>query len=657
MLQDNSTECKSDLNLLPAALRYAEQGWHVFPCMPGTKAPATGKGGFHHGTTDPEQIKAWWSSWPDANIGVHLDASGHCAVDFDRGADWLDLPDTLIVGTPSGGEHLIFTGSIPSSEKKLAAYVDTRGVGGYTLFPPSVVDEREPKAAKDPTRCGPYLWRNKLKPATVPAWVGEKLAKPACEPQRATPDVDLDDPRRVALVQEIARLAEPAVEFQASDLATANLANSLLDISGYETVIDAMVTEWMPRCEGEWDAEWVEAKVCSRRGPGSGRQNDIGCMPDERVYEMLETFTFLKLEQPEPPTQIRWPQFGEEQRRRKRFAFRDPEIDANLPPLTYYDAEQTLPNVPDGAVMVVTGPKSTHKTGVVMKKCLDAIERCDAKVLYLALEGGHGIKTLRLPLYREQRNMPWEKLKRHWHTETSFNLITDGAALVEEATEAGFKPDIIVIDTLTKAVAGQDINTPATGSGIHEAADKLSVAFGGALVILIHHPGKSTTDKSSMGSALIEALAYAVWHVSKAGDDAVKCWVEKMKDGKAEFAVHYHVQKVREAPCVRDETREERDARQPMKNPLRERVIAAFRDVPPGNVIDAGEMLRILNRNAPAGRSIGKNTLYDNADPNKKRIKKPCLLDLVAKDETGAPAEPLGFILPPGYEHEEEFQV
>ena len=55
--------------LLAAALWYAEQGMPVFPCAVGGKRPLT-KHGLHDATTDLEQIRRWWTSVPQANIGL-----------------------------------------------------------------------------------------------------------------------------------------------------------------------------------------------------------------------------------------------------------------------------------------------------------------------------------------------------------------------------------------------------------------------------------------------------------------------------------------------------------------------------------------------------------------------------------------------------------
>ena len=159
--------------MLEAALAYAAEGKHVFPILPGRKDPAC-DGGFKAATTDPEQIRAWWGNGlADCNIGWYLHAEGKCAVDLEREyTNGLDLPATLTVRTPSGGYHKVYAGQIPSTQKKLDPNVDTRGKGGYTLLPPSMIDERDPKAAKDPTRRGPYTWDDENQWVDdVPPWV------------------------------------------------------------------------------------------------------------------------------------------------------------------------------------------------------------------------------------------------------------------------------------------------------------------------------------------------------------------------------------------------------------------------------------------------------------------------------------------------------
>ena len=55
--------------LAAAALRYANLGIPVFPCVPGGKQPLT-PNGFHDATSVARVVHAWWQRTPDANIGL-----------------------------------------------------------------------------------------------------------------------------------------------------------------------------------------------------------------------------------------------------------------------------------------------------------------------------------------------------------------------------------------------------------------------------------------------------------------------------------------------------------------------------------------------------------------------------------------------------------
>ena len=161
---------------LRAALTYAEQGWPVFPCKPGGKAPLTPNGHLD-ATTAASRIAAWWHRWPDANIGIPTGGrSGILALDVDHPAslDELEaehgkLPATRTHSTGSGGMHYLYrypaAENIPNSAGKLGSGLDVRGEGGYIIVPPSAT-----------TR--PYEVLDKLLLADPPAWLIEDLRQP-----------------------------------------------------------------------------------------------------------------------------------------------------------------------------------------------------------------------------------------------------------------------------------------------------------------------------------------------------------------------------------------------------------------------------------------------------------------------------------------------
>ncbi len=134
-----------------AALRYAARGWRVFPCRPGSKAPAT-VNGFKNGTTDAAVIRAWWSAVPSANVAIVTGSPGPDVLDVDvkpAGTGWPALNRVkragllagalALVRTRNGGMHLYFAGSDQTSGRLPRHHLDFKAAGGYVLAPPSLV--------------------------------------------------------------------------------------------------------------------------------------------------------------------------------------------------------------------------------------------------------------------------------------------------------------------------------------------------------------------------------------------------------------------------------------------------------------------------------------------------------------------------------------
>ncbi len=151
--------------ILDAALKYAEQGWKVFPLQPNTKIPFPGTNGVKDATDNPETIRAWWNVHPDANVGLACgEPSGVWVVDIDvghkAGVDGfaslagmnITLPETIYQDTPSGGRHYLYTvNGDPYADKKepprnknnFMPGIDIRGTGYYIVLAPSVIDGKQ----------------------------------------------------------------------------------------------------------------------------------------------------------------------------------------------------------------------------------------------------------------------------------------------------------------------------------------------------------------------------------------------------------------------------------------------------------------------------------------------------------------------------------
>lgn len=154
-------------SMLDTALAYAAYGWHIFPlhtinddgctcgraldeCSSPGKHPRT-RNGLKDATSRDTAIRAWWTRWPDANIGLRTgQPSQIVVVDIDLGHHGFDTLVQLEAAngelitkeaeTGSGGAHLYYQHpgqEIGNTAGKLGPGLDTRGDGGYVVAPPS----------------------------------------------------------------------------------------------------------------------------------------------------------------------------------------------------------------------------------------------------------------------------------------------------------------------------------------------------------------------------------------------------------------------------------------------------------------------------------------------------------------------------------------
>jgi putative DNA primase/helicase len=151
---------------LRAALAYARLGWNIIPlhnivsnghCTCAAGAGCGTSAGKHPrikdwveaATTDTEQITAWWSQWPNANIGGAAGPkSGFLPVDVDGAIGRASLEGYELPFTPrshsgrdDGGCHYFFkwpegVDRLPNKAALLPG-VDIRTEGGLVVLPPS----------------------------------------------------------------------------------------------------------------------------------------------------------------------------------------------------------------------------------------------------------------------------------------------------------------------------------------------------------------------------------------------------------------------------------------------------------------------------------------------------------------------------------------
>ncbi len=191
-------------SMLEAALAYAKHGVPVFPCDVKLKTPLArkledddgqpivGSGGFYRATTDPDQIREWWSvkHWPGVShpylIGVPTGRRiGIWVADVDTGdehaVDGIPVWERLQAEhgavdvkrrhiTSSGGLHEMFVWTeanpIGLSTGSLPAGMEVKAEGGYIVVPPS---RRNGKA---------YVVSIDGKPGAAPQWLYDLIGVP-----------------------------------------------------------------------------------------------------------------------------------------------------------------------------------------------------------------------------------------------------------------------------------------------------------------------------------------------------------------------------------------------------------------------------------------------------------------------------------------------
>ena len=202
-----TTHTPTAAELVKAALRYAKQGWLVFPLVPNTKRPAcpaqpaarcdrtdpwcrNGHTSWEQrATQNPDRIRRAWSIRP-YGIGIACGPSRLLVIDTDvvkpgepgtlsgrSGEDVLaelvgdrPFPDTYTVTTPSGGIHRYYRTPahirLGNTASRLGELIDTRGHGGYVVAPPTSIDNRPYRILRD-------------KPcAELPTWLAHLLNNP-----------------------------------------------------------------------------------------------------------------------------------------------------------------------------------------------------------------------------------------------------------------------------------------------------------------------------------------------------------------------------------------------------------------------------------------------------------------------------------------------
>lgn len=487
----------------------------MFPCLPGTKHPAT-EHGFKDATTDPAQIEAWWSE-ADYNIAFSPEAAGLCVIDTDPPVGeetWARLeaehgfaPATWTVRTPRGGMHRYFKGSLPPSVSKLGPKVDTRGRGSYVLVPPSV------------TPNGKYEALDASPPANLPDWVIPALGARDRDRVAAVPDVELDQPQNINRAIYYLTHADPAVEGQGGDNRTYAVCCEVLNYGiSEEKALDLIEEHWNPRCEPPWDREDLETKIANAAAYAQNEPGAWAVEPASRTFgEALG-----KLLPAETPA-----------RRSKFHPYSLGEI-RQLPPPTWL-----LPDIlQDRGLGLLYGPPQTYKSFLALDLCAAVATgregygrpaQAPQDVLYLAGEGFRGME-LRASAWEAENGASLDRL-RIMGAVPEVMSGEDAAEFLGQIEAARLRPRLLVIDTLSKALIGLNENDARDVNQMVKMLEGMRDALG-CSILVIHHTGKDAS-RGARGSSALPGGFDAMFEVD--GNDAnrtAQMTVVKQKDAE-----------------------------------------------------------------------------------------------------------------------------
>lgn len=514
--------------LLEAALAYAtERGWALFPCR-SDKTPYTNNGVLD-ASSNPEQIRKWWATWPKANIGLDVGSAGLMVLDLDPGADRASLgdavgglPDTpLRARTPRGGEHLFYALAegerVAPSASKVAPHVDIRSFHSYVLLAPSR------------TADGHYTWEGEGNPAYRTDEM-VRVSNVAKEKSRDRDNwiIEPDLPENISsAVEWLKKDAKIAIEGRGGDhIAYATAAHMKSYGISQELAFDLMWEHWNPRCVPPWSAEDVdhlETKV--RNGYSYNTSPPGNITPAYRVARGKSLFkpVLADLDDGRELTAGRF-----------RFVDRDGMESIRAP-------EWLIPGfLPLGAYGLLVGASGTFKTFLALDIALSIATGVNwpwegnwptigssGPVLFCVGEGR--------PEFRK-RVMAWEK--RWWGGKKAPGLVlADPVPLIGEdldpfldgalaMSDKGFK--LVVVDTVGRAMQGANENAQEHASNFTKMVEKIQRELG-ATVLAIHHTGHEA--HRARGSSVFQADADTVLLTDRGdGSLAVELSMSKQKD-------------------------------------------------------------------------------------------------------------------------------
>lgn len=483
---------------LEHALALAAKGFKVFPIAAGAKKPPLLLGWPKRASSKEDEVRAFWSAVPDANIGIHCEGlvvidvdvknGGNDAIEFLRMS--VDLPATLATITPSGGHHLFYRlpdghAGVPNSASKLGPGLDIRSAGGYVVAPGSQVD------------AGVYAFEfESVAIADTPVWLLDKLGQ-AVQKLASTDAVPpATDPAleraRVWLAGQL-----PAYEGQGGDARTFAVACGLRDQGISEAQAVELLTHWNALCVPPWSAAELAVKARNayaygQNEPGAktATADDFPAVPAAPGAPVAPESSSVLPSTPRS-TALRLVDFAAREAKGPGYV-----VKGLLERRSYAE----LYGAPGEGKTFVALDLAYH---VAAGRIWHDRKVHAGLVLYLAYEGTGGLvkRTQALRQHYGKADVPL------YVAAATFNLrdLTGRRDLGALMATLPTKPVLIVIDTFAHALMGGDENSAQDVGAFNTAVVDL-IQNTGSCVLIVHHSGKNKAAGARGSSALQAAI-------------------------------------------------------------------------------------------------------------------------------------------------------
>lgn len=485
---------------LEVALTYASWGWKVLPLLKDGKEPACAHG-VHDATDDPEQIRRWFTSKPELNLGVAAgQASGLVVYDIDPrngGLDswdeWTakhgDLPDGIAALTAGGGFHYLASYEDGIKSCKLLDGVDLLANGRYFVAYPSKINGKT------------YQWEASSDPfdgvaptSTPPNWLA--LMQPIKKERTASNDSSIIKGNRNSGLTSLAGAMRSYGMSEAEILAALSVAN--------ET-----------RCEIPLPSSEIRqiAHSVSRYEPNSDIASSTA-LGAEAADFLLENLTAS---------------VGDYYLTRGSSCIDEPS------PTKWIIKEWIAAH----CVAMIFGPSGAGKSFIALDMACSiaagipwqGIKTKPGVVVYLAGEGNYGIRK-RIASWAIEHNT--KQLDNLLISNRAIDLDSPRAAaevikLVRSITQEPIS--LLIVDTVNNHMSG-DENAAKDVRAMVNSCSTASLELG-ATTVFIHHTGVSETaqGRERGSSAWRGGLDFSIY-VSRTTDKAIKIEAKKVKDDK-----------------------------------------------------------------------------------------------------------------------------